>query len=99
MSLFKNGPYCSDHGGGEKSPKIKKGCRCRSIVLWFAAPCLFRPIGILYFGGPYARHTAPLVISAVRVRPLLPSGLFSLEAISAAPILIGSWLYSNDGTS
>jgi hypothetical protein len=29
MSLFNKGPYCIDRSGREKSPEIKKGCRCQ----------------------------------------------------------------------
>ena len=33
----------------------------------------FRPLGFFILkGGPHARHTAPLVISVIRIAPLIP---------------------------
>src|SRR6202034_1953830 len=58
----KTAPTVSTAAGGRRVRRSRKVEGARSIVLWFAAPSLFRPIGILYFGGPHARHTAPLVI-------------------------------------
>jgi hypothetical protein len=56
MSLFNKGPYCIDRGGWEKGSDIKKGCRWQIDCAIVCSTFFVSAIGILYFGGPHARH-------------------------------------------